>query len=142
MFYKVILFLIVCLLISCTSDLSKTEIAQANINDVMLRIEDAFNEMNINDIMKYYDEDYYHKGYNKFNQKFVWEDRMADYNYCSFENISIDVNGDFATVQFTMRLTSPSSEELFFEPNDHGDLSYFRKINGVWKVYGNQQNAK
>lgn len=142
MFYKTLIIIIICFLTSCTNDLSKTEIAKANINDVIQRVEDAFNEMNINDIMKYYDEDFYHKGYNKYNQKIVWEDRMAEFNYCSFENINIDIDGDFAIVQFSMRLSSNSSEDLFFEPDDHGDLSYFKKINGSWMVYGNQQERK
>jgi len=141
MFRTFILGLIVIFgICACSSDLSDEEIEKSRINDVLLRVRDGFNDLEINSIMEYYDQDFLHDGKNKFNEEYVWNDRLSQYNYLELTDIDIEYGGDFAVVHFIAKYSKSGSQAIFIEPDDIGDMSYFRKIGNEWKIYGDQHD--
>ncbi|HOD54273.1 MAG TPA: hypothetical protein PKJ08_07090 [Candidatus Cloacimonadota bacterium] len=135
------LFIVVMLTLSaCSTDLSEDDIDRSKINDILLRVRDEFNDVDIDKVMSYYDTDYYHNGLNLFNQTNVWYDRSIEYNYLELSEINIVLNGDFAVVHFIAKYSKQGTQTILIEPDEIGDMSYFRKVNGEWKIYGNQND--
>ena len=129
-------------LLSCNSNLSKTEIDKSRINDILDQITDQFIAYNINSIMTCYHQDYYHKSYDKDEQKTIWLDRRSQYNLMQIENLTIEINDNRAVAKFVLKYSNENGEDIFVEPEDIGDLSYFIKENNEWKIYGNQLEHK
>ncbi|HOE92029.1 MAG TPA: hypothetical protein PLV22_08640 [Candidatus Cloacimonadota bacterium] len=138
---KKILFLLLTLLFlnSCLTELSNEDIAKSQINNVLLNIKDGFNELDIAKIMYEYDNDFLHKGKYKFEEKFIWQDRMTAFTYLDISDVHIEIDEDFAVVYFLATYSKYGNQTHFIEPDENGDMSFFRKINGQWKVYGNRQ---
>lgn len=138
----IFLLLMMILLVSCTSDLSKEEIAKTEINQILDNVADDFRLLEINKLMSKYDDDYYHKSFDKQEQRTIWEDRRAEYNYMEISNLSIEVNGDRAVASFVVKYSNENTQDIFIEPEDIGDISFFKKENNEWVIYGNQQESK
>ncbi|MCB5250036.1 MAG: hypothetical protein RBS16_01510 [Candidatus Cloacimonadales bacterium] len=133
------LFFIALLLSSCLTDLSQEDVAKSQINDILMQIKDGFLEIDVPKIMSVYDNDYLHKGKNKSDQRFIWQDRLTSFSYLELIDIKIDINGDFAVAYFLAEYSKYGNKTTFIEPDDIGDMSYFRRVNGQWQVYGDQE---
>ena len=138
--YLYIIFCIILLLtlVNCESNDSDT-IAQRDIRDILYDISIDFNLKDINGIMDHLHTDYLHKGMTSYNFNDLWLDRMAQYSLLEIEVLYIDLDGDNATVHSKNKFTSHSETVTLNEPEDSGDISYFKRENGVWYIYGNQR---
>jgi hypothetical protein len=127
-----ILFLAV-LLFSC--DVSSPEDAdKAEILDILDAIKVSFNQFDLDGIMENYHPDFLHNTDNYIFEENVWQERIAQYYLIDFLDIEIELHYNFATVSFTMKL----DEDIFNEPEDHGDVSYFYREFEGWKICGNE----
>ncbi len=125
------------LLFSC--DVSSPEEAdKAEILDILDSIRDSFNQFDLPGIMQNYHPDFSHNTDNYTFEEIVWHDRLDQYYLLDFVDIEIELHGNFATVSFTMKL----DEDVFNEPEDHGDVSYFYRELGSWKICGNEFSAE
>ena len=135
---KYIVLVIALLLLACSEVSSPNEISKYEIEEILGNIEDDFNFADLQGIMSYYHEDFSHNQTNYWEEETIWQLRLTDYNMIEFENIEIELNLPLASASFTMKLTNENGTDSFQEPEDHGDISYFYRENGVWKIYGNQ----
>lgn len=133
-----VFFLSLIILISCSGTTSPNQVSQYEIEEILENIEDDFNFGDLEGIMSYYHEEFRHNQTNYWEEETIWQLRLTDYNILKFENIEIDLNLPFARASFTMKLTNENGTDTFQEPEDHGDISYFYREDGVWKIYGNQ----
>jgi ketosteroid isomerase-like protein len=109
------------------------------ISEIIYDIRANFNNSDIDPILNYYDEDFLHNGKIKdhaFNQ---WQSYYTSFTYMEIENLEIEIDDDEAIATFQLRFTSSNNSEVLMEPGDDGFMSYFKKINGEWLIYGNQQ---
>lgn len=114
---------------------------ETRINDILYRIESAYNDHDVDALLMYFSPDYLHDGQSNWEIREVWLDRMAEFVLIDFQDIEINIHGDLATVGFRMKLISQTQTLYSDEPATHGDLSYFIYEDSDWKVYGNQDNS-
>ena len=80
---------------------------------------------------------YYHQNFNHNGDDFDWErdviwfTRLNDYDNLIFENIEINLNGNYAS--FIMHLDATVTDE---PSEENGDISYFYRELGNWKLCG------
>ena len=124
--------LILIFLISCDTT-SPEELDKNAILDILDSIQSNFNFDDPEGIMQYYHQDFFHNGDYYDFERIRWEIRLRDYDDLLFENIEIELNGNYATAYFLMHLDETITEE----PSDeNGDLSYFFYELGSWKLCG------
>ncbi|MCK5050944.1 MAG: hypothetical protein KAS53_04350 [Candidatus Cloacimonetes bacterium] len=131
--YFLLLSLILFFFLSCDTT-SPDELDKNEIIDILDSIQSNFNMSDLDGIMQYYHQDFFHNG-DSFNwERTIWEIRLNDYDDLFFEDIEISLNGDFATASFIMHL----DETITDEPSDEiGDISYFFYDFESWKLCGN-----
>lgn len=118
--------------ISCETT-SPDELDDNEIRHILDSIQINFSYNDIDSIMQYYDPLFMHNG-NDFDwEQNIWIIRINDYDVLSFENIEIIIEGDFATAYFTMSLNDLVTEE---PSEENGDISYFYRQFGGWKLCG------
>ncbi|MDY0151936.1 MAG: hypothetical protein RBS43_06645 [Candidatus Cloacimonas sp.] len=117
-------------------------IARRDIRDILYDISVDFNLNDIAPIMDHVHLDYLHKGLTSYNFNSLWLDRMAQFNLLEIEILYIEINGDYAIVHSSNKFSSASNSETLNEPEDSGDISYFRRDGGTWQIYGNQLQSK
>ena len=123
------------LLFSISCDTSSSEDLDKNeILDILDSIQLNFNmHLDPDDIMQYYNQNFNHNGDDFDFERIRWEIRLNDYNDLIFENIEINLNGNYATANFLMHLDETATDE----PSDeNGDISYFYRELGNWKLCG------
>jgi len=137
--YLVSIFILL-LLLSCSDLSSPEEVNTSMIKEILENIETAFNFADSEVIMSYYHPDFLHNGDNYQNEELRWQIRSIDYNEIMISDIEIEFFTDFSAIaNFTLILKSINNEEEFSEPsNENGDISYFHKESGEWKILGNQ----
>jgi len=132
--------LLAVLLFSC--DVSSPKDAdKAEIRDILDSIRDSFNQFDQDGIMQHYHPDFWHNTNNYVFEEIVWQERLAQYYLIDFSEITIDTQGDFATANFIMTLYDESGSVVSQEPDDNGDISYFYRELGSWKICGNEFSA-
>lgn len=136
--YLIFAILLMLALGSCESNDSDT-IAQREIRDILYDISMEFNLKNMSGIMEHLHIEYRHKGMTSYNFNALWLDRMAQYSLLEIEVLYIDLDDDYAVVHSKNKFTSHSETVTLNEPEDSGDISYFKRENGVWYIYGNQR---
>ena len=136
--YLIFAILLMLALGSCESNDSDT-IAQREIRDILYDISMEFNLKNMSGIMEHLHIEYRHKGMTSYNFNALWLDRMAQYSLLEIEVLYIDLDDDYAVVHSKNKFTSHSETLTLNEPEDSGDISYFKRENGVWYIYGNQR---
>ena len=136
--YLIFAILLMLALGSCESNDSDT-IAQREIRDILYDISMEFNLKNMSGIMEHLHTEYRHKGMTSYNFNALWLDRMAQYSLLEIEVLYIDLDDDYAVVHSKNKFTSHSETVTLNEPEDSGDISYFKRENGVWYIYGNQR---
>lgn len=131
------ILILVVLLFSC--DVSSPEDAdKAEILDILDAIKDSFHQIDLDGIMQNYYINFLHNTDNYTFEENVWQERLNQYFLIDFLDIKIELNDNFATANFTMKL----DEDVFNEPEDHGDVSYFYRELGSWKICGNEFSAE
>lgn len=136
------ILLLAVLLFSCDVS-SPKEADKAEILDILDSIKDSFNQVDLDGIMQHYHTDFLHNTDNYIFEEIVWQERLSQYYMIDFSEITIDLQGDFATANFIMTLYDDKGGSVVSqEPDDHGDISYFyREFNG-WKICGNEFSAE
>jgi len=129
------------LLASCNTSDPET-IAQKEIRDILYDLSVDFNLSDVAGIMDHVHEDYLHKGNNDHDFNDLWLDRMAQFSLLEIEVLYIEFEGDKAVVHSNNKFSSAIETVTLHEPEDSGDISYFKRENGVWLIYGNQMWAK
>jgi ketosteroid isomerase-like protein len=124
------------LLGACNDSNSKTQ-DRTRVEDMVEAIRDAFNNDDIEAIMAEYHPDFLHNGRTLSEERQVWQARMIDYSDMMIDNLSVEVDSDDATASFKLSLTNLNGTVVSEEPRDHGDVSFFRKDDGTWKIIGN-----
>ena len=132
---KYILILLVSILLFSTSckTTSPEELDKNAIIDILDSIQSNFNFGDLDGIMQYYHQDFNHNGDNFDFERIRWEIRLNEYDELHFENIEINLNGDYATASFVMHLDETITQE---PSDDNGDISYFYYEFGSWKLCG------
>jgi hypothetical protein len=130
------------LLFSC--DVSSPEEAdKAEILDILDSIKDSFNQLDLTGIMQHYHPDFLHNTDSYIFEEIVWEERLAQYYLIAFSEITIDLQGDFATANFKMTFYDDEGGSVVSqEPDDNGDVSYYYREFGSWKICGNEFSAE
>jgi len=137
--YLSLLLLAPLLLLGGCKGVSDTEtVDTTRIENILEAIQTDFNNYQSESIIDYYHEDYLHDGDGLIMAEHIWNERSANYLEMQLTNIEIELDGNFATASFEMHLYGADDEDVFLEPYEHGDFSYFHKDNGVWRIYGNQ----
>lgn len=137
---KVIALLLVIMLFSACDFSSTTEVNESELKDIFVDIEIAFSMLDINAIMNHYTYQYLHNG-NDYDEEYqIWDSRLNSYNVIDFDDIEISYVGDnYAEITFILKLSNNSYTNSWEEPSiENGDVSYFKKIDGEWKINGNQ----
>lgn len=117
-------------------------IARSEIRDILYDVSVDFNLNDIYAIMEHLSPEYLHKGMIAYHFNDLWLDRMAQFSLLEIEIGYIEISGDLAVVHSTNKFSSAYENVTLNEPDDSGDISYFRRENGVWRIYGNQQWMK
>ena len=123
------------LLFSTSCDTTSSEELDKNeILDILDSIQSNFNFGDLDGIMQYYHLNFNHNGNDyDWERDVIWFTRLNDYNDLIFENIEINLNGNYATANFLMHLDETATDE----PSDNnGDISYFYRELGNWKLCG------
>ena len=126
--------LAIILLFSISCDTTSPEVLDKNeIIDILDSIQSNFNFGDLDGIMQYYHQLFLHDGVDYDWERNKWEVRLNEYDELIFENIEINLNGNYATANFLMHL----DETITDEPSDNnGDISYFYRELGSWKLCG------
>jgi len=132
--YLLLLLSFMFLFLTSCDTTSPEELDKNEIIDILDSIQSNFIMNDIDGIMQYYHQDFFHNG-DSYNWEItIWEVRLNDYNDLIFEDIEIELNGNYATASFIMHLDETSTDE----PSDeNGDISYFYRDLGGWKLCGN-----
>ena len=138
--YLLLLMLPLAVLLAGCDGLTDSETAATErITNILEDIEESFNlQAPSEDIMAHYSDDYLHNGDGPSMARLAWDIRSAEYVALELVNIEIELDDDDAVATFEAHFYSTSGQDVFLEPYEHGDYSYFHKENGVWLVYGNQ----
>lgn len=128
------------LLFSTSCDTTSPEDLDKNeIIDILDSIQLNFNmHLDPDDIMQYYHQNFNHNGDDfEWERDVIWFSRLNDYDDLIFENIEINLNGNYATVNFLMHLVYEEMLTITNEPSDdNGDISFFYRELGSWKLCG------
>ncbi len=132
------------ILMACSELSSPEEVNIAVIKDILENIEHAFNFDNLEEIMLNYHPDFLHNGDNYQNEELRWQIRLIDFVEIKIENIEIDFLTEFSAIAGFKLIFKTIDDELeFSEPsNENGDISFFHKESGVWKILGNQTETR
>ena len=141
-FSRLLFFVIIVgLCASCVSKTKDEKIQKSLIRDTLLEIERAFNNKDLDGIMKYYHPDFLHNGAILLDQKWEWQSRFNAYTLIEFDIRDIQINNDEAIVWMTInyydRVNSTPALTVI-EPETIGDLSYFYHTTRQWTILGNQ----
>ena len=123
------------LLFSTSCDTTSPEELDKNaILDILDSIQSNFNFYNLDGIMQYYHPQFSHNGDNyDWERDVIWFTRLNEYGELHFENIEINLYGNYATANFIMHLDETITDE---PSDDNGDISYFYRELGSWKLCG------
>lgn len=129
--------LLIMIVLACGDATSSDEGDTFEIRDLTEQLEERFNSGDINHLMTLYDPAFLHNGTNWDQERQRWELRRIDYYDLDIEDVEIELNDDLATVYCNATFTGLEEVEVFVEPYENGDYSYFWKNNGEWRICGN-----
>jgi len=134
--------LLILFLVSSCNNSDPDTIAQKEIRDILYDVSVNFNLKNITGIMDHLHDEYLHKGMIDYHFNDLWLDRMAQFSLLEIEVLYIELDGDKAIVHSNNKFSSAIESQTLHEPEDSGDISYFKRENGVWLIYGNHVGKK
>ncbi len=138
------LFILIIILISslfCVSckDLSSSEeISEDRIMTILEEFPQKFNDYKFEEILANFSDDYLHNGLYKNRVMYHWQERRSLYDSMTITDLSVVLDGNKATASFKMKFANNTTFDLYNEPEDLGEISYFVNENGEWKIIGNQ----
>jgi len=139
---NILLSVLIILCISCSESTSPKNVDEYLITSILEDIETAFSFNDIERIMNNYHPDFLHNENNFADEQVIWGIRLLEYNEIEFTEIEISINDNFATAEFVMKLSSGEEFDVFNEPDDNGDISYFYYDLDEWKICGNNFSVK
>ncbi len=139
---NILLSVLIILCISCSESTSPKDVDEYLITSILEDIETAFIFGDIERIMNHYHPDFLHNENNFADEYVIWEIRLLEYNNIEFTEIEISINDNFAIAEFVMKLSSGEEFDIFNEPGDNGDISYFYYDLDEWKICGNNFSVK
>lgn len=130
--------LITMMLISCANTTSPNEIMEYEINDILQDVATDFNFAQLDSLMTNFLPSFSHKDRDFDEEKQFWQDLIYQYNEVSIDNISINkISNDRLVASFDIKFKNASTTQIYNEPSgEFGDLSYFARENGEWKIIG------
>lgn len=132
---QLLLILILVVSLSSCETSSPKEIAKAEIEEIFEKVRSSYNFGDLPGIMEHFHPNFLHNGDDYQVEEVVWELRWTQYSTLDFGELDIDLNNDFATVNFTLYL----GDEEFSEPSsENGDLSYLYNTYNGWMFCGNE----
>jgi len=131
--YILILLAFILLFLTSCDTTSSEDLDKNEIIDILDSIQSNFNFDDLDGIMQNYHPQFSHDGDDFDFERIRWEIRLNDYDNLTFENIEIILNGNYATVSFLMHLDGTITGE---PSDDNGDISYFYRELGNWKLCG------
>lgn len=138
-----LLILLAAALFSSSCDwMDEDSIARSEIREIIYDLERNYNWGDITGFMDLHHPDYLHKGRYRWQARDLWLDRMAEYSLMDASVIYIDIDGNYATVNMTIKLMSAEGDQTLHEPAASGDISYFYYDGSKWSIYGNQRWVK
>jgi hypothetical protein len=141
--YKFILIIVSLVLISCSTSTSESDIQKSQISDILIHIEEGFNEFNADKIISYFHTDFLFDGKNLTNIYYDWQDRMTLYSMIKIEILDIELQDDYATAYLKIYFYDTNNRYgPFLTPEMYGDLAYFFYDKGQWQLFGNQSPDK
>jgi len=140
--YLLITLVLLAMLLSNCAESNPDSIAQQEIRDILYSLSLDFNMNDVAGIMEYLSTQYLHKGMISYNFNDLWLDRMAQFSLLEIEVLYIEVTDNKAVVHSNNKFTSAIENVTLSEPEDSGDISYFIRENGVWRICGNQHSSK
>ena len=131
------LILVFIFLIACSDTSSPEDVAEAQILEILDTIIACF-PFDLEGIMQNYHPDFLHNGDDYDFEEIRWDIRINDYNEIDFTDIDIELDGDFATVSFTMTFYDNEGNSFVSqEPSEeNGDISDFYRDFDGWKICG------
>ncbi len=135
-------FLLIIILLCCIGacdESSPQKLDKSDIEDILSDIEANFSKGNEIALLKNYHDDFLHNSDILSNEQVVWQERLNRYADLTISELSIEIDGDHATANFKISYTGIHGNEIFLEPEDHGDMSYYIKDYGVWYIWGNRK---
>jgi len=139
---NILLSVLIILCISCSESTSPKNVDEYLITSILEDIESDFSFGFIEEIMNCYHPNFLHNENNFADEYVIWEIRLLEYNEIEFYEIEISINDNFATAEFVMKLSSGEDFDIFNEPDDNGDISYFYYDLDKWKICGNNFSVK
>jgi len=137
------LLLLLILLAACEGTTDTEVVGTERIELILNEIVEAFNNHeDISVILAHYSDDYLHDGDGLIMAEVVWNQRWAEYIQMDIQALEVELDGSYATASFELHMSTATGVDIFLEPYEHGDFSYFHKEDGVWKIYGNQNPAE
>ena len=131
---RLLLFTLLSLfMLSCTKSHSNTE--KSIITDIIQQIQISFNQRDLESLFKLYSRDFRHNGTSLDGILVTWQDRYNRYTNLQIDIIDIDIINDSAIVKLKVTF---DREPTYIDPEMHGDMSYFYKLYGDWKIVGNE----
>ena len=131
--YILILFVFILLFSTSCDTTSPEDLDKNEILDILDSIQSNFNFGDLDGIMQYYHSGFMHNGDDFDFERIRWVIRLNDYDDLTFDNIDITLNGNYATANFLMHLDDTITDE---PSDDNGDISYFYRELGSWKLCG------
>lgn len=128
----ILLVSILLFLTSCDTT-SPEEFDEQAILDILDSIQSNFNMDDLDGIMQNYHLDFNHNGDSFDWERTIWEIRLNEFDILNFNNIEINLYGNYATVSFIMHLDDTITDE---PSDDNGDISYFHRDFDGWKLCG------
>ena len=124
---------------SCTGD--DDNVQKSIIRDILQEIQISFFQKDsVEQIMRFYHPDFYHKGNNFYAEQAIWEDRLVRINRIEIEIVDIDIKNDYALAYLKITEFDYQGHPIrtYIDHETEGDLSYFFHDFRDWKLIGNQ----
>jgi len=108
------------------------------IKQVIYSIYEGYNNRNIFQIMEHFSQDFMHNTMNYNDEESLWYDRFDQDYTANVYNIDIEIINDaYAKTSYYLQLNGNTYNVNSFS-EFYSDVTIFRRENGYWRVYGNQ----
>lgn len=118
---------------------------QQDVESIRAITLDIFYDFNYDDIfgiMDYFSSDFLHNDVDYSAERQIWYNRFDQWNSANVYNISVIIQGeDYAKVGFTLDLDGEIFNVNSLSEN-FSDVTILKKIDGIWKIYGNQNSGE
>ena len=144
MYYKIlylILIIITLLFTSCIKTTSAKEVMEYQITDIIEDVVTDFNFNQLDNLMTNFSSSFYHNERDFDEEKHFWQSLLYQYTSVSIDSVSITLqSNNMVIASFDITFENSSTTQTYNEPsNEFGDLSYFIREDGKWKIIGKNE---